>query len=389
MMEIVVFEDDRCAQFEPLVLAKPVFDLRLGSISLLGQFEHVALKGLFCRETLKNSVVETYPQYRVNALDLSVPCFYINARLVLEIPFSKWLERFSFDHSFVVSFHGQIAALFLTEKVMNASQLFGLKLEAVNEPVVSLEKATLVEYPWELLEKGLALLPSQIQKLTSELVFIHSSAVIEPGVHIDSTHGSVWVGENVKIEAGSRLEGPLFIDSGAQILGARLKNCVVGAFCKIGGEVSSTIFSSYSNKAHYGYVGNSYVGEWVNLGAGTTTSNLKNTYGEISVQMRDKKIKTGAVFFGSIISDHVKTGIGTLLNTGTVLGFSAHVWGAGVHSGYIHSFSWGESGCYESMRLDKFFEVSGAMMARRGQKMKRYQQILVEAAYMKELSFRV
>ena len=135
--------------------------------------------------------------------------------------------------------------------------------------------------------------------------------------------------------------------------------------CKIGGEVSNSIFSPFTNKAHDGYVGDSFIGSWVNLGAGTTTSNLKNTYGEVSMEIGSQEYKTGRRHLGSIIGDHSKTAIGTRLNTGTYIGFNSLLAGPGLTPKFIPSFSfWTEKGI-EKYELNKAIEVARRMLDRR------------------------
>ncbi len=204
-------------------------------------------------------------------------------------------------------------------------------------------------------------------------VYVGQGSCIEDFVVINAKKGPVYIEENVVVEAGSYLEGPLYIGKGCQISGARIRNASIGQQCRIGGEVSSSVFFRYSNKGHYGFVGHSYVGEWVNLGAGTTTSNLKNTYGEVR--------KSGLQFFGSIISDHVKTGIGSLLNTGTVIGFGANIFGTGLHNKDIAAFSWGSPERYEVCQKEKFFEIAGRMMQRRQIDLREIEKELISSLY--------
>ena len=129
---------------------------------------------------------------------------------------------------------------------------------------------------------------------------------------------------------------------------------LIGPGCKVGGEISSSIFHANSNKVHDGFLGHSYIGEWVNLGANTNNSNLKNNYGSIRINIRGKEVNTGCQFLGSIISDYVRTGISTMLNTGTIIDIGANVFGGGFQPKYIQPFQWGNEDITE---LDKFFDT--------------------------------
>ncbi|MFC1617262.1 hypothetical protein ACFL2K_03480, partial [Candidatus Margulisiibacteriota bacterium] len=171
------------------------------------------------------------------------------------------------------------------------------------------------------------------------------------------------------LEAFTYIEGPAYIGKNSKILGGKVTACSIGHNCKIAGEVSNSIFLSYSNKAHAGFIGHSYICEWVNLGAMTTNSNLKNTYSEIKLNLGKEQVNTNQIFLGAMIGDYVKTGIGTLLNTGSIIGFGSTLFGPNIHDKYIAPFTWGEKGNYGKHQLDKFFQTAVKMMLRRGQEL--------------------
>ena len=181
----------------------------------------------------------------------------------------------------------------------------------------------------------------------------------------DSSKGPIWIGDGVHIHAHSRLEGPLVIGDHCVILGAKLSHSLIGNGCKISGEVSHSIFLGWTNKAHEGFVGHSVVGQWVNLGAGTTVSNLKNTYGSIHITDGIHPVQTGRQFLGAIIGDHVKTGIGTRLNAGTVIGVGASMWGGALHPKWIPYFAFGEAKHYKKYEIEPFFKMVDAVYKRR------------------------
>jgi UDP-N-acetylglucosamine diphosphorylase/glucosamine-1-phosphate N-acetyltransferase len=189
-------------------------------------------------------------------------------------------------------------------------------------------------------------------------------ALVEPGVVFDTRHGAVVLEAGVEVRHGTRLEGPLFAGDKSRLLGDSLRASVLGPRCTVKGEVSTSIFQGYANKAHDGFVGHSIIGHWVNLGAGTTTSNLKNTYGEISLSVGHARFGTGRQFLGSLIGDHAKTAIGTMLPTGTVIGAGANVFGAAQVPKYIPPFAWGSDG-KERMNEEGFLTVAQRVMPRR------------------------
>lgn len=188
-------------------------------------------------------------------------------------------------------------------------------------------------------------------------------AVVEPGVTFDARRGPVVLEQHVYVRAGTRFEGPVYVGPGTEILGGDVRQCAFGPRCRIRGEIQATVALGYANKVHDGFVGHSVLGRWVNLGAGTITSDLKNTYGRVRLQAGDQRIETGRQKLGTLFGDHAKTAIGTMFNTGTVVGVGANVFGAGRPPKFIPPLAWGWEG--ERMNLDGFLEVAERVMPRR------------------------
>jgi len=188
-------------------------------------------------------------------------------------------------------------------------------------------------------------------------------AWVEPGVVFDVRHGAVVLEEGVHVRSGTRLEGPLFIGPGTQVLGGAIRHSAIGPQCRVHGEVASSVFTGYANKSHDGFLGHSVVGQWANLGAGTITSNLKNTYGEVRLDLPRGRVATGRTNLGSLFGDHVKTAIGTLLSTGSVLGTGANVVGAPVPR-WVRPFAWGAD-CAEVLDVEGFVKIAKRVMPRR------------------------
>ncbi|MBV9863779.1 MAG: hypothetical protein JO316_00365 [Abitibacteriaceae bacterium] len=203
------------------------------------------------------------------------------------------------------------------------------------------------------------------------LVHIGENSVVQSGCVLDASAGPIIIASDVHIE-WSHIQGPVFIGRGCTVAGARLRSGTsLGPNCKAGGEISATIFQSRVNKAHDGFVGHSWVGRWVNFGALATTSNLKNTYGEIRYQ-RDAftAVDTGVQFLGSLIGDHTKIGIGQLLTTGSNLGVGCNIFGGGVAPKYVPSFSWGGIGGWQEHRLESCLKTVHATLARRNARLR-------------------
>jgi UDP-N-acetylglucosamine diphosphorylase/glucosamine-1-phosphate N-acetyltransferase len=193
---------------------------------------------------------------------------------------------------------------------------------------------------------------------------VSMGANVEPGVVFDLRQGAVVLDQGAEVRSGTRLEGPVYVGPGTRILGGFVRASVFGSECRVRGEVAASVFLGFANKSHDGFVGHSVIGPWVNLGAGTTTSNLKNTYGPVRLEVDGERIDTGRINLGSLIGDHAKTAIGTMLATGTVVSAGANVFGTPTPPKYVPPFAWGGSGG-ERMTEEGFLRVAERVMSRR------------------------
>ncbi|MEO8576336.1 MAG: glucose-1-phosphate thymidylyltransferase, partial [Gemmatimonadales bacterium] len=212
-------------------------------------------------------------------------------------------------------------------------------------------------------------------------IYCETGAGIEPFVILDATDGPILIRRGATIAAFTRIVGPSYIGEESHIVGDAVRACSIGNVCKVRGEISSSIMLGHSNKGHTGFVGSSYIGRWVNLGAGTTTSNLKNTYGPVQLQTPKGLRDTGLQFLGSLIGDHAKTGIGTMLTTGCVIGAGANIYGAKISPKRVPPFAWGDREPFARFELDKFLEVAERMMERRHVALSDRERTQLEAAY--------
>lgn len=203
--------------------------------------------------------------------------------------------------------------------------------------------------------------------LGSGKVFAGKNVLIHPGVTFDLRNGNVILDDDSEVMAHSSFVGPVYIGKKSKIkIGAKIyQNTVIGPVCKVGGEVEDVIIQGYSNKQHDGFLGHAYLGEWCNLGADTNNSDLKNTYANVDIWENGKFADTGSQFMGLIMGDHSKTGINTQLNTGTVVGFSSNIFGAGFPERLIPSFHWSADGRLIDYRMNKAIETAKIVMSRR------------------------
>lgn len=196
------------------------------------------------------------------------------------------------------------------------------------------------------------------------LTYIDRRATVEPMVYFDASNGPILVRRGATVQAFTRVVGPCVIGEDTFVLGGKVSTSSIGEHCKVSGEVSNSIFTGYANKGHDGFIGHSVLGRWVNLGAGTVNSNLKNNYSDVVMWTPAGLERTGMQFLGSLIGDHAKTAIGTRLTTGCVIGAGVNVYGKGISPRYVPPFTWGldDSDMWE---LDAFLDTAARSMKRR------------------------
>jgi UDP-N-acetylglucosamine diphosphorylase/glucosamine-1-phosphate N-acetyltransferase len=187
---------------------------------------------------------------------------------------------------------------------------------------------------------------------------------VEPGVVFDTRNGPVVLESGVEVRSGMRLEGPLWVGANTRLVGGPIRNSAIGPWCVVHGEVSTTTFLGYANKSHYGFLGHSVIGRWANFGAGTTTSNLKSTYGPVRLDVAGVKLETGHQFLGSLFGDHAKTAIGMMFDAGSVIGAGASVFDDVRAPKYVAPFAWGGTSS-ERMTQQKFLDIVERVLPRR------------------------
>jgi len=218
----------------------------------------------------------------------------------------------------------------------------------------------------------------------SNLLSLHETARIDPYTVFDTTNGPIVVGPNVWVQPFTRVEGPCYIGAQTQLFRANIRGSVsIGPNCRIGGEVEDSIVHAFSNKYHEGFLGHAYVGEWVNLGAITSNSDLRNDYGEVFVPLQGDPVATGQAKVGCLIGDHSRTGIGSMLNTGTAIGVMCNVLPAGVllpkHVPSFTAVLYGRVG--SGFLLDQMFATARIVMGRRGKEFTETEKQLYRGLY--------
>jgi UDP-N-acetylglucosamine diphosphorylase/glucosamine-1-phosphate N-acetyltransferase len=198
-------------------------------------------------------------------------------------------------------------------------------------------------------------------------IVIGAGSKIKPGVVLDAEGGPIYIGSNVTVFPNAVIEGPAFVGDRSLIkVGAKIyEHTSIGEVCKVGGEVEASVIHSFSNKQHDGFLGHAYLGMWVNLGADTNNSDLKNNYGSVKVIIDGQTIDSGSMFMGLVMGDHSKSSINSMFNTGTVVGVSSNVFGSGFPPKSVPSFAWGGGEAIKTYDLERALLVARRVMGRR------------------------
>ncbi len=387
MPALYIFEDSQVDRLYPLTLSRSPCELRVGALTLLERLQknlHHPVSGLFVRDSLAD-VLHRRLKLPINpAVSTKDGILLINARWLLLDAGNEWklpsVDSAGLASAAIVWMHlaPDLAATIDFSKLQNSLTLEKLLPTLHRRPA----QVTLIERPWDLLDHQRAailedfadlgsanhatLLPNA-NLLNPENIHLAKGVKIWPGAVLDAQLGPIIVGENTEIRANAVITGPTAIGTNCLIRTAAdiREDCSFGPGSRVGGEIIHSIFLGNANKQHLGFLGQTIVGEWANLGAGTTTSNLKNTYGHIKMPLNGKEEPTGKQFLGSLIADHAKLGIGTYLSTGSVIGFASHVTTPRPPR-FVPSFAWlTEKGIHRA-DFEKIEHIAALVMKRRG-----------------------
>jgi UDP-N-acetylglucosamine diphosphorylase / glucose-1-phosphate thymidylyltransferase / UDP-N-acetylgalactosamine diphosphorylase / glucosamine-1-phosphate N-acetyltransferase / galactosamine-1-phosphate N-acetyltransferase len=378
MSALYFYDDARARQFEPFALTRPASELRAGTSLIRRRWERAtSLKsaGFISSAHLAHFEEGDAPPALTSKSEIPAGSILVNSRCV--IPLGLELDRFD-----LLMCEGQACAVRLA-RTMPASQfadglvdigsiqtsLGGRKIQGrwMNEVwdyVATLSDQLMEDIP--LRAKGL----ESAAKIAADIVgdypvFVEEGAKVGPQVVFDAAAGPILIRSGAVIAPFTHLVGPVFVGKASKVLGDRITSSSIGDTCKVRGELSNTVMLGQSNKGHEGFVGHSYLGRWVNLGALTTTSNMKNTYGPVQLWTPTGVRSTGQQFLGTLFGDHAKTGIGTMLSTGTVIGAGANVFEARIPPKVVPPFAWGFGEPYETYEVAKFIAVAERAMSRR------------------------
>jgi UDP-N-acetylglucosamine diphosphorylase / glucose-1-phosphate thymidylyltransferase / UDP-N-acetylgalactosamine diphosphorylase / glucosamine-1-phosphate N-acetyltransferase / galactosamine-1-phosphate N-acetyltransferase len=385
MTSLILFDDRHARSWEPFALTRPAGELRFGAMTLRERAERILATR--CTALLAPDHLVGFeegdapPVHRYVDAPMGGERLFLSSRAVLA--WGVGVPRPSARRAAgPVLVGGEVAGWYAPEGAAAPDPAF-LDAPAANpggSGVIELEGTLLTEV-WELMARTpeqlrldiAALfpgapqprLPDGVHRIGGGAVVLGSGVELEPGVVLDTRGGPIWLDDGAEVRAFTRLAGPAYVGRGSRILGGAVEAVSIGPVCRIRGEFAESVCLGWVNKAHDGHIGHAYLGAWVNLGAETTNSDLKNDYGTVKLWTPDGVRETGEMKIGSFLGDHVKTGIGLLLNTGTVVGAGSNLFGALLPPTYVPPFSWGTGDALTEYRVDKFLQVARRAMARR------------------------
>ncbi|HMO39979.1 MAG TPA: GlmU family protein [Saprospiraceae bacterium] len=375
MANIILFDNEVREQLLPLTYTRPVCEIRVGILNIREKWEHwLQDKASYITQ---DYLAEKYP------IDYGADNFLINGSVLPSEPLCRLVTQMEpreaylmGDELIVARLDGEQMEQLIHDE--DFGELKGFDLEdtpflKINHlwDIYRLNDAALRE-DFALLTKGRTSEPLSATNrcLGTEHIFVEPGAKVEFAT-INAETGPVYIGKDALIMEGCLIRGPLALCEGAVLkMGAKIYGATtVGPYSKVGGEVNNSVLIGYSNKAHEGFLGNSVLGEWCNLGADTNNSNLKNTYDEVKLwnYPAERFLPTGQQFCGLFMGDHARCGINTMFNTGTVVGVCANIFGSGYPRNFVPSFVWGGPAGYQSYRTEKAYVAIENMMARRNQ----------------------
>lgn len=398
MENIILFDDDHWKSLLPITYTRPISEIRVGILTICEKWKHRVnckvsyitqdyLAAKFPIHIEDNNLVinsRLLPNDNmddlITQLDLNEALLYDNTLIAARLnksQFDKLIENQDLDALNGVDIGKEDKYIHLISKPSDVFSENGREI--------------CKDYNILTYRKKSAMIPYHCHPINPDNIFIEEGATVLCAT-LNATDGPIYIGKNCQVMEGSNIRGPFGMTDNAVLkMGARVyKDTSMGPYAKVGGEVSNVVFQGYCNKGHDGYLGNSYIGMWCNLGADTNCSNLKNNYAEVKLwdYTSESFKKTGLQFCGVIMGDHSKTGINTMLNTGTTIGISVNLFGAGYPRNFVPSFYWGGPQGFKTYDHTKAMEVAEIVMARRQKKITPEDKVIMEYIFHDSSKFR-
>ena len=366
-MNYILFDGSARNQLLPFTYTRPVADIRVGILTIREKWEKML--GFTTSTVTEDYLIDKFPMIEMEQN------IFINASVLPTKHLVSLIQNLSENKALFID--DEPLAFFAKEDQEIDFETFDV-LPYTNDDILRIENTwdifklngEAIKRDFKLLttDRESQLIPEMTLAFNKDQIFIEEGAVL-PLCSLNANDGPIYIGKDSEIMEGSMIRGPFALCENATIkMGAKIYGATtIGPHSKIGGEVNNCVIFAYSNKGHDGFLGNSVLGEWCNIGADTNNSNLKNNYAEVRLWDYETEgfAKTGLQFCGLMMGDHSKCGINTMFNTGTVVGVSANIFGSGFPRNFIPSFSWGGSAGMITYKTDKAFEVAKVVMSRR------------------------
>ena len=366
-MNYILFDSDVRDTLLPFTYTKPVADIRIGILTIREKWEkHL---GLTTTTITADYLEEKYPMVEMEENILINASFCPTESLVEKVKNLSKNEAI-FKGEDVLAFHTTQSQEEVDFDTYTQIEFDEELIQIKNTSDIFTHNGKAIQQDFDLIteERTSETIPAGIQVINPGNIFIEEGAQILFST-LNASEGPIYIGKDALIMENSSIRGPFAMCENAVVkMGAKIyKDTTIGPFSKVGGEISNAVIFGYSSKGHDGYLGNSVIGEWCNLGAGTNNSNLKNNYSEVKLwnYETERFAKTGLQFCGLMMGDHSKCAISTMFNTGTVVGVSANLFGSGFPRNFTPSFSWGGAAGYETFQMNKVSEVVTAVMKRK------------------------
>lgn len=366
-MNYILFDGENRDALLPFTYTRPVADIRIGILTIREKWE-LSL-GATTTTVTEDYLSDKYPMVEMEQNIMINASYSPTEALVNQIKNLKENQAV-FDDTIMVAFFS-LEDQEIDVDSLEVFQAVGTLLKVETTWDIFSKNGAAIEADFKLLtaDRTSALIPEKTVAFNSEAIFIEDGAKL-PLCVLNATNGPIYIGKNTEIMEGSMVRGPFALCEGSTLkMGTKIYGpTTVGPHSKVGGEVNNSVFLGYANKGHDGFLGNSVIGEWCNLGADTNNSNLKNNFAEVRLWSYETEnfAKTGLQFCGLMMGDHSKCGINTMFNTGTVVGVNANIFGSGFPRNFIPSFSWGGAKGFSTYLTSKAFEVATEVMKRRG-----------------------
>ncbi len=388
-MQLVFSDAQFWADFLPFTFTKPIAELRCGILTFKERWQKL-LNINECSYLTEDYLQNKFPKPQPKESLFIVPNFIPSDSLLEQIKNLKKGEALVYEN--------ELIATKIDMQNFNLNQIE--KMTDIEEDILFFKHSTdlfsmndkAIDFDFDLLTQGRT---SQKLSSTNQLLGEEKDIFIEEGASVECSTlntktGKIYIGKNAEVMEGTHIRGSLALCEGAKLnLGAKVYGATtIGNYSKVGGEVNNVVIMGYSNKGHDGFLGNSVIGEWCNLGADTNSSNLKNNYAEVKLwdYKTERFRKTGLQFCGLMMGDHSKTAINTQLNTGTVVGVAANIFKSGFPPNLVEHFSWGGMKGDAKFKLEKAFEVAEKVMARRKVAFTEQDKEILAFVYEKQVS---